>query len=282
MTAGAPSDPLPSDPGWAGGSLYVDERESLVQVTPQQLWSVIEGIGGGHRWYCWPLGWWARGEIDRIVGGPGLRRGRRDPDDLLVGDGLDWWRAHDIQDNHQLRLRAQMRLPGLAWLELIVDSDDAGRTLFRQRALFHPRGLAGHLYWAIIYPFHRLIFGGMQANIARAAQGLAPQSGTSPRVPPPQLVDPPDYERERQNKQHLPKIGDGRAEHRLQPWHAHQGASKDDLPGNAPQQQPVGEQAYLSKGCMLGARRHGCPDLAGHDAQKGHRGGLLPDMAKRP
>jgi hypothetical protein len=79
--------------------------------------------------------------IDRIVGGPGLRRGRRDPDDLLVGDGLDWWRAHDIQDNHQLRLRAQMRLPGLAWLELIVDSDDASRTLFRQRALFGSCGM---------------------------------------------------------------------------------------------------------------------------------------------
>jgi uncharacterized protein YbjT (DUF2867 family) len=203
-TPGAPSDPLPGDPHWAGGSLYVDERESVVEATPQQLWSVIEGIGGGHGWYSWRLGWWARGVIDRIFGGPGLRRGRRDPDDLSVGDALDWWRVEDIEDNHQLRLRAEMRLPGLAWLELVVDSDDAGRTLFRQRALFHPRGLAGHLYWAVIYPFHGLVFGGMQRNIARAAQDLAAQSATPPRVPPPGLVDPPDDQRERQNQQHLP------------------------------------------------------------------------------
>jgi uncharacterized protein YbjT (DUF2867 family) len=169
-TAGAPSDPLPSDPDWAGGSLYVDERERLVDATPEQLWSVIEGIGGEHGWYSWRLGWWARGLLDRIVGGPGLRRGRRDPFDLAVGDALDWWRVEDVDDMHLLRLRAEMRLPGLAWLELIVETDEKGRTLFRQRALFHPRGLAGHVYWAVIRPFHGVVFGGMQRNIARAAE----------------------------------------------------------------------------------------------------------------
>jgi len=178
-TAGAPSDPLPSDPDWAGGSLYVDERESLVDATPQQLWSVIKGIGGGHGWYSWRLGWWARGLLDRIFGGPGLRRGRRDPFDLSVGDALDWWRVEEIDDLHLLRLRAEMRLPGLAWLELIVDTEDGnptGRTLFRQRALFHPRGLPGHLYWALIRPFHGVVFGGMQRNIARAAEGSSDPS----------------------------------------------------------------------------------------------------------
>ncbi|MDP9220174.1 MAG: SDR family oxidoreductase [Actinomycetota bacterium] len=169
---GTPSDPLPSDPDWAGGSLYVDERERVVDATPQQLWSVIEGIGGGHGWYSWRLGWWTRGLIDRIFGGPGLRRGRRDPDDLSIADALDWWRVEDIEDLHLLRLRAEMRLPGLAWLELIIDSDDLGRTVFRQRALFHPRGLAGHLYWKSVLPFHGLVFGGMQRNIARAAEDL--------------------------------------------------------------------------------------------------------------
>jgi len=168
-----PSDPLPSDPDWAGGSLYVDERQRAVEATPEQLWSVIEGIGGGHGWYSWRLGWWARGLIDTLFGGPGLRRGRRDPFELCVGDALDWWRVEDIEDNRLLRLRAEMRLPGLAWLELIIDSDDLGRTTFRQRALFHPRGLAGHLYWAAISPLHGLVFGGMQRNIARAADGLA-------------------------------------------------------------------------------------------------------------
>jgi len=170
ITAGAPSDPLPSDPDWAGGSLYIDERKVLVDATPEQLWSVIEGIGGEHGWYSWRLGWWARGLLDRIFGGPGLRRGRRDPMELTVGDALDWWRVEDIDDLHLLRLRAEMRLPGLAWLELIIDTDDHGWTLFRQRALFHPRGLAGHVYWAIIRPFHGVVFGGMQRNIARAAE----------------------------------------------------------------------------------------------------------------
>jgi uncharacterized protein YbjT (DUF2867 family) len=172
-TPGAPSDPLPSDPDWAGGSLYIDERERRVDASPELLWAVIEGIGGGHGWYSWRLGWWARGLLDRLFGGPGLRRGRRDPYELLVGDALDWWRVEMVEDNHLLRLRAEMRLPGLAWLDLIVDSDPMGRTVFRQRALFHPRGLAGHLYWAMIMPFHGLVFGGMQRNIARAAEASA-------------------------------------------------------------------------------------------------------------
>lgn len=181
-TAGAPSDPLPSDPDWAGGSLYIDERERLVDATAQQLWSVIEGIGGGNGWYSWRLGWWARGLFDRLFGGPGLRRGRRDPFDLTVGDALDWWRVEEIDDVHLLRLRAEMRLPGLAWLELIVDTDDQDRTVFRQRALFHPRGLLGQIYWAAVRPFHRVIFGGMQRNIAEAAESI--QLSGQPLVTP--------------------------------------------------------------------------------------------------
>lgn len=168
-TPGAPSDPLPSDPDWSGGSLYVDERESVVHASPEQLWKVIEGIGGGNGWYSWRLGWWARGLLDRLFGGPGLRRGRRNQRDLSVGDPLDWWRVEEIEDLKLLRLQAEMRLPGLAWLELIVDQDTAGNTVFRQRALFHPHGLPGQLYWWAIKPFHGIIFGGMQRNIAYAA-----------------------------------------------------------------------------------------------------------------
>jgi hypothetical protein len=145
-----------------------------VDATPEQLWAVIKGIGGDNGWYSWRLGWWARGLLDRLLGGPGLRRGRRDPFDLAVGDALDWWRVEDIEDSRLLRLRAEMRLPGLAWLELIIETDDQGRTLFRQRALFHPQGPAGGLYWAMIYPFHGLVFGGMQRNIALEAESLAP------------------------------------------------------------------------------------------------------------
>jgi uncharacterized protein YbjT (DUF2867 family) len=170
---GAPSDPLPSDPAWAGGALYVDERSRFVDASPEKLWFIIKGIGGAHGWYSWRLGWWTRGILDRFVGGPGLRRGRRDVQDLVIGDALDWWRVEDVEEGHLLRLRAEMRLPGLAWLELIVESDEKSQTLFRQRALFHPRGLYGEMYWAAIKPFHGIVFGGMQRNIAKAAERLS-------------------------------------------------------------------------------------------------------------
>ncbi len=171
-TAGAPSDPFPTDPDWAGGSLYADDRTREVDASPEQLWSVIEGIGGSNGWYSWPIAWRVRGLLDRAVGGPGLRRGRRNQRELVVGDALDFWRVEESDDHSFLRLRAEMRLPGLAWLELRVGSTEGGSTTFHHRALFHPRGLLGHLYWWSVYPFHGIIFGSMQRNIAKAAEAL--------------------------------------------------------------------------------------------------------------
>ncbi|WP_432494102.1 SDR family oxidoreductase [Kineococcus gypseus] len=174
---GAPSDPLPSDPGWAGGNLYVDERTTVVDAPPHVLWRVLEGIGGESGWYSWPMAWAVRGVMDRFSGGPGLRRGRRDPNRLVVGDAVDWWRVEEREEDHLLRLRAEMRLPGLAWLDLRVETDPVGRTLFRQRALFHPKGLAGQAYWAAVSPFHDVVFGGMQRNVRRAAEAAARRAG---------------------------------------------------------------------------------------------------------
>jgi uncharacterized protein YbjT (DUF2867 family) len=171
-TAGAPAEGLPTDPDWAGGSLYSDERTREVHASPEHLWTIIEGIGGRNGWYSWALAWWVRGLLDRAVGGPGLRRGRRNDRDLVVGDVLDFWRVEETDDRTFLRLRAEMKLPGLAWLELRVGSTDGGTTTFHHRALFHPRGLLGHLYWWSIYPFHGIIFGSMQKNIAKAAEAL--------------------------------------------------------------------------------------------------------------
>ncbi|MFI6574237.1 SDR family oxidoreductase [Nocardiopsis sp. NPDC050513] len=165
----APSDPLPTDPDWAGGSLYTDERSRVVDASPERLWSVIEGIGGEQGWYSWPLAWAARGWIDLAVGGVGPRRGRRDPARLRTGDSVDFWRVESVVPGRLLRLRAEMRLPGPAWLDLGVERD-GGRTVYRQRALFHPRGLFGHLYWAAVTPFHGLVFGSMARNIARRAE----------------------------------------------------------------------------------------------------------------
>lgn len=169
---GAPSDPLPTDPDWAGGSLYQDVRERPVAAEPAALWQVVEGIGGENGWYSFPLAWALRGRLDRLAGGVGLRRGRRDPARLRVGDSLDFWRVEEIEPGRLLRLRAEMRLPGLAWLELSVTPDGVGGSRYRQRALFHPHGLAGHAYWWSVAPFHAVVFGGMARRIAeRAAAG---------------------------------------------------------------------------------------------------------------
>ncbi|MFS8201515.1 SDR family oxidoreductase [Streptomyces sp. CWNU-52B] len=171
---GVPSDPLPTDPDWAGGSLYTDRRERTVDASPEALWRVIEGIGGENGWYSFPLAWATRGLLDRLMGGVGLRRGRRDAARLRVGDSLDFWRVEEIEPGRLLRLRAEMRLPGLAWLEMYAGTDDTGRVRYRQRALFHPHGLLGHLYWWGVSPFHALVFGGMARNIARTAARTAP------------------------------------------------------------------------------------------------------------
>ncbi|WP_335976590.1 SDR family oxidoreductase [Streptomyces sp. CA2R106] len=179
---GAPSDPLPTDPDWAGGSLYTDVREAPVAASPDRLWRVIEGIGGEHGWYSFPLAWAVRGRLDRLVGGVGLRRGRRDAQRLRVGDSLDFWRVEEIERGKLLRLRAEMRLPGPAWLEMRAGTGPDGRTRYRQRAVFQPHGLFGHLYWWAISPFHTAVFGGMARNIARAAERAeqAPDGGRTP------------------------------------------------------------------------------------------------------
>lgn len=167
---GAPSDPLPTDPDWAGGSLYADERVRSTSTPAETVWSAIEGIGGESGWYSLPFAWQARGLIDSVVGGVGLRRGRRDPRHLRVGDAVDFWRVEAIERDRVklLRLRAEMRLPGLAWLELGVAPTDQG-SLYRQRAVFYPRGLLGQAYWWSVKPFHRFIFEAMARNLTSSS-----------------------------------------------------------------------------------------------------------------
>ncbi|WP_127497612.1 SDR family oxidoreductase [Actinoplanes solisilvae] len=165
----AAAEPLPSDPDWSGGSIYVDERSRAVKAPVESLWRVIEGVGGENGWYSFPLAWSVRGWLDRLVGGVGLRRGRRDSQHLLVGEALDWWRVEEIEPGKLLRLRAEMRVPGRAWLEMRASPDGNGGSVYRQRAIFLPRGLAGHAYWAAVLPFHGFIFNGMARNIARGA-----------------------------------------------------------------------------------------------------------------
>lgn len=172
-TVRGPGSLLPTDPNWAGEPARVDERQAEVQASVKDLWRIVEGIGGENGWYSWPIAWAARGWLDRLFGGPGLRRGRRDPHHLRVGDALDWWRVEAIEPHRLLRLRAEMRLPGTAWLDLVVEPGSHGQARYRQRAVFYPKGLLGLAYWWLIKPFHGVVFGGMQRNIARAAVRLA-------------------------------------------------------------------------------------------------------------
>ncbi len=166
---GTPSNPLPSDPEWAGHTVFTDARVQHSHATVEQLWSVVEGIGGANGWYSFPLAWALRGWADKLVGGVGLRRGRRNAKQLHVGDALDFWRVESLDRGHSLRLRAEMKVPGTAWLELVVEADPAGGSIYRQRAIFFPMGLAGRLYWFSILPFHGIIFAGMANKITQTA-----------------------------------------------------------------------------------------------------------------
>ncbi|MDF2049157.1 SDR family oxidoreductase [Arthrobacter sp. Cr_A7] len=169
--AGVASDPLPSDPDWAGHKVYIDERTFHGDVDPAHVWTVIEGIGGRNGWYSLPLAWQVRGWLDKLTGGAGLLRGRRHPHTLAIGEVVDWWRVERIDRGRLLRLRAEMRAPGRAWLELSVEPDGTG-SRYRQRAIFFPKGLSGRLYWLAVLPFHSLIFPAMARNITGAAQKL--------------------------------------------------------------------------------------------------------------
>jgi hypothetical protein len=167
---GAPADRLPSDPEWSGHTVFLDERERVSSASVESLWRVMEGIGGESGWYSFPIAWAVRGWIDKLVGGVGLRRGRRDPQHLHAGEALDFWRVEEIEHGRFLRLRAEMKLPGLAWLEMTAEPRHGGGSLYRQRAVFFPKGLTGRLYWFAVYPFHGIVFSGMANRITSAAE----------------------------------------------------------------------------------------------------------------
>ncbi len=161
---------LPGDPAWAGGTIFRDERTTQVEASPAQTFRAVQRIGGGNGWYAADLLWRLRGFLDRLVGGPGLRRGRRNPEELRHGDALDFWRVVEVEANQKLRLRAEMKLPGIAFLDFEVSGTDSTTTV-TQRATFHARGLFGLIYWYAVWPFHGFVFSGMLAGIARSAEG---------------------------------------------------------------------------------------------------------------
>ncbi|QEG24661.1 SDR family oxidoreductase [Mariniblastus fucicola] len=160
---------------WGGvrfGSRLVDSRCREVPLTAAEAFAPIRRIGGSTGWYYGDWLWKIRGFMDLLVGGVGVRRGRRDPENVRSGDTLDFWRVEEVVPDKLLRLAAEMRVPGRAWLEFEV-TEEEGKTTVRQTAIFDPVGLFGILYWYSLFPLHEFVFRGMLRNICKAAVGHA-------------------------------------------------------------------------------------------------------------
>jgi len=151
------------------GSRFVDSRSCRVSCSPQQAFIPIDRIGGKTGWYHSNWLWKIRGYLDLAVGGIGMRRGRPHPDNLKLGDTVDFWRVEAYEPNRLLRLSAEMRLPGRAWLQFDIEEDEPG-TVIRQTAIFDPSGLAGILYWYALFPLHKAVFAGTLRGIVQAAE----------------------------------------------------------------------------------------------------------------
>lgn len=158
-SAGAAAVSMPQDPGWAGGTVLEDVRTLRTEASPDEVFGAVSGIGGDRGWYFADRLWVARGWIDKVLGGVGMRRGRRHPDQLRAGDALDFFRVEVYDPPRLLRLRAEMKIPGEAWLEWQVTRDGSAQgATVRQRARFHPRGIAGRLYWWMLLAPHAIIW----------------------------------------------------------------------------------------------------------------------------
>jgi uncharacterized protein YbjT (DUF2867 family)/uncharacterized protein YndB with AHSA1/START domain len=171
-TSWSMAGPIPGDPDWAGGTVFTDRRALRVAASPEAVWRAVLRIGGGHGWYAADALWRLRGWIDRLMGGPGLRRGRRASGEVGYGEALDFWRVTGLERGRRLVLRAEMKLPGEALLEFTIEPDGAGSRL-TQTARFLPRGLGGLAYWYAVLPLHGVVFRGMASGIRSAAQGAS-------------------------------------------------------------------------------------------------------------
>lgn len=153
--------------------MMIEQRQLLVDLPAEPVFRSYTGLGGERGWLYLNWIWAFRGWMDKLVGGVGLRRGRRHPDEVWVGESLDFWRVEAVELNRLLRLRAEMKLPGKAWLEFRSIQQSDGKTLLIQNAYFAPKGLSGFLYWYFLYPTHSYIFSGLICKIAERAESLA-------------------------------------------------------------------------------------------------------------
>jgi uncharacterized protein YbjT (DUF2867 family) len=166
---------MPGDPEWAGGKSFVDGRHVVVAAPPADAWAVVTTIGGARGYYGGNWLWSLRGRLDRLIGGPGLRRGRRSDRELRLGDALDFWRVTTLEPLRLLVLTAEMKLPGIATLSFEIKPvpDAAGRSTIIMTARFRPRGLVGIAYWYAVLPFHGIVFRRMLRGMALVAAQIA-------------------------------------------------------------------------------------------------------------
>jgi len=182
-TSWSMAGPIPGDPDWSGGTVFTDRRTKEVGAPPRVVFRAICRIGGGNGWYATDWLWRIRGFLDRLVGGPGLRRGRRDPENVTYGEALDFWRVTGLEPERRLELRAEMKLPGEALLEFELEPRDGEpggvpSTHLTMTARFLPKGLLGLAYWYAVLPLHHIVFRGMLEGICRAAEERASDNVT--------------------------------------------------------------------------------------------------------
>lgn len=165
-----PAAPMPQDPHWAGGTMFENWQAVDTSATSACLFATVSGIGGARGWYVANPLWAIRGWLDKLIGGVGMRRGRRHPDQLRVGDALDFFRVEAYEPPILLRLRAEMKVPGNAWLEWRITGNDDGTTRLTQLARFHPRGIGGRAYWWVLLPIHKVIWKRLATRLAVTAE----------------------------------------------------------------------------------------------------------------
>ncbi len=152
--------------------MIIERRQLIAQASPAQVYAMVSRLGGDTGWLYYNWAWRVRGIMDRLVGGVGLRRGRRDPVELRPGDAVDFWRVEAAEPDRQLLLRAEMKVPGRAWLQFEIAPHAEGQSRLSQTAFFAPKGLSGLAYWYLLYPIHRLIFSGMIRKVAERAAAM--------------------------------------------------------------------------------------------------------------
>jgi Protein of unknown function (DUF2867) len=171
--------PILGDPDWAGGTVFRDKREVAIDAPDWAVCEAVRRLGGRNGWYGADWLWKIRGWMDLLMGGPGLRRGRRDPEMAGYGEAIDFWRVVGFEQNKRLALRAEMKLPGEALLEFRIERKGNRKCTLQQCALFRPRGLSGLLYWYAVAPLHRIVFHRIFRGIRSEARKIADRTGST-------------------------------------------------------------------------------------------------------